>query len=266
MKKIVSLILATAALCASGALFGCSSGEATVNYTLSEDGTYYILSSVSNKRALQEYDVPATYTPSGGGEALPVKVIATDAFCMCTKLMKVTIPDSVTEIGVRAFGGCPFTQITIPDSVETIGNAAFMSCTNLESVVIPQSVTELGYKAFYGCSGLKRAEVYANVTDLKGGVFYNKIMTNGGETYTFTSLTEVVISSNVKKIADSALYGNIIEDIYFTGTEEQWDELYFYTYQLKEGKDDEYEEVKKEKSDYLPSTTTVHFEYSPKAE
>ena len=47
------------------------------------------------------------------------------------------IPDSVTEIGIRAFNGCTSLQsIVIPDSVTTIGNMAFTQCTSLQSIEI----------------------------------------------------------------------------------------------------------------------------------
>ena len=47
------------------------------------------------------------------------------------------IPDSVTEIGIRAFNGCTSLQsIVIPDSVTTIGNMAFSDCTSLQSIEI----------------------------------------------------------------------------------------------------------------------------------
>ncbi len=56
----------------------------------------------------------------------------------------VTIPDSVTRIGNKAFMNCNITNINIPDSVTNIGNYAFQS-TALTEITIPSSVTEIGY-------------------------------------------------------------------------------------------------------------------------
>jgi hypothetical protein len=67
-----------------------------------------------------------------------------------------TIPNSVTSIGVSAFGGCSsLTSINIPNSVESIGYRAFYGCSGLTSVSIPNSVTSIGESAFKDCSGLK---------------------------------------------------------------------------------------------------------------
>ena len=70
-------------------------------------------------------------------------------------MTSVTIPDSVTYIGISAFEWCTgLTSVTIPDSVTYIGISAFEWCTGLTSVTISESVTSIERKAFSGCSGL----------------------------------------------------------------------------------------------------------------
>ena len=65
--------------------------------------------------------------------------------------MSITIPNSVTTIGNRAFSGCSgLTSITIPNSVTTIEESAFLYCTDLTSITIPNSVTTIGEYAFEG--------------------------------------------------------------------------------------------------------------------
>ncbi|MGN0813444.1 MAG: leucine-rich repeat domain-containing protein [Candidatus Coproplasma sp.] len=267
MKKFISIALAATSIALACSFAGCNT-EATVNYTLSEDGTYYIVSSVTgNKNALKECEIPATYAAEEGGEQLPVTAIADQAFYQCRSLRKITIPDTVKTIGNLAFALSGLVNIDIPDSVETIGYSAFGMCSYIEEVVIPSSVTSLGDRAFMGCTGLKRAEVYANISDLKVSTFYNSVVTSSGNIYINSSLTEIVLSASITKIANSAIGGNRISDIYFMGTEEQWNELYFYKLEKKESdkEDDEaeFEEIKVEKNECIPSTTKIHFNYVP---
>ena len=58
-------------------------------------------------------------------------------FAGITTLSSVSIPNSVTTIGINAFSSCiGLTSITIPDSVTTIGDYAFSGCTGLTSITI----------------------------------------------------------------------------------------------------------------------------------
>ncbi|MGN0151437.1 MAG: leucine-rich repeat protein [Wujia sp.] len=60
---------------------------------------------------------------------------------------------AVTEIGDSAFASNQYIEgVTIPDSVTRIGEKAFFSCKNMVAdIVIPGSVTEIGVSAFSGC-------------------------------------------------------------------------------------------------------------------
>ena len=63
------------------------------------------------------------------------KTIADSAFWYCRSLTSISIPDSVTSIGVSAFRNCTsLTSITIPDSVTSIGKSVFYNCRSLTSV------------------------------------------------------------------------------------------------------------------------------------
>ena len=69
------------------------------------------------------------------------------AFCDCSSLTSVTIPNSVTSIGNMAFCDCRnLTSVTIPNSVTFIGYAAFTNCwlANIYCYIINPSSVSVG--------------------------------------------------------------------------------------------------------------------------
>ena len=65
------------------------------------------------------------------------------------------IPNSVTNIGNRAFRGCKsLTKINIPDGVTHIGDEAFSWCESLTKINIPDGMTHIGDGAFSWCENI----------------------------------------------------------------------------------------------------------------
>lgn len=76
------------------------------------------------------------------------------AFCGCTNIQSVNIPDSVTEIGDYAFYNCNLIKsVNIPENVTVIGKNAFYNCGKISSFTIPYGLKELGKNAFCQCTG-----------------------------------------------------------------------------------------------------------------
>ena len=78
----------------------------------------------------------------------------------------VSIPESVETIGNGCFSGCSFSEVTIPDTVTSIGNRAFSDCSNLTSITIPNSVTSIGDSAFSYCRSLTSVTIPSSVTSI----------------------------------------------------------------------------------------------------
>lgn len=71
------------------------------------------------------------------------------------KLKSITLPNSVEELGEKAFEGGSFETITLSSKLKTIPAETFKGCRLLTQITIPASITEVGSLAFKGCNKLK---------------------------------------------------------------------------------------------------------------
>jgi len=145
-------------------------------------------------------------------------------------LTGITIPDSVTSIGMYPFYRCPLTYInvspnnpvyedidgvlfdkqrqmlisypgaregaySVPGGVLLIGELAFYECHGLTSLTIPDNVSGIGDKAFTACHNL------TNVT------ISNSIEEIGEYAFSFcTRLTSVSLPNNLTSISDGLFF------------------------------------------------------------
>ena len=101
-----------------------------------------------------------------------VTSIGWKAFCGC-RVTSVTIPNSVTTIGVSAFEYCSeLTSVTIGNSVKNIRDNAFYNCSSLTTLTIPDSVVNIGEKAFSDCRGLTSITIGSRVTRIEKDAFF----------------------------------------------------------------------------------------------
>lgn len=84
----------------------------------------------------------------------------------------ITFDGEVTGVLGNAFSNRgELTSITIPESVSRIGPKAFYYCQRLTTINIPESVTYISAEAFYGCSSLKIIVIPKNVTNIDNYAF-----------------------------------------------------------------------------------------------
>ncbi len=148
--------------------------------------------------------IPATITYNS--TTYSVTSIGEGAFCNCSALTSVNIPNSVTSIEDYAFEGCSgLTSVTIPNSVTSIGRSAFYNCSGLTSITIPNSVTSIGYWAFYSCSGLTSIDVDKDNTYYDSRDNCNAIIQTSSNTL-IAGCKSTVIPNSVTSIGEGAFY------------------------------------------------------------
>jgi hypothetical protein len=139
------------------------------------------------------------YIGVGGAVTIPSAVngiaitsVADGAFAGST-LTGITIPNTVTNIGPRAFYDCYFmAEVSIPNSVTEIGDQAFQNCFNLTNVLIPDSVATIGDEVFYNCYSLFNVVIGSGVTTI------------GDSAFALSGLTTITIPDNVVNVGTLA--------------------------------------------------------------
>ena len=121
----------------------------------------------------------------------------------------------VIAIGEMAFKGKDIEEITIPDTVTLIGERAFCECKKLNKITLPKDA-KIDHVAFYDCS---------NLADEKGFVIVNNILfrymgsdkdaiipdgvvaIDNGAFERSKTLESITIPNSVKFIGNAAFYG-----------------------------------------------------------
>jgi len=84
-----------------------------------------------------------------------------------------TVPDGVKVINMRAFWGCKFINLILPEGLERIEIEAIHECRKLTDIEIPNSVEYIGFNAFCNCYSLKKVILPDNNTIIDDCAFYN---------------------------------------------------------------------------------------------
>ena len=141
--------------------------------------------------------------------------VADEAMLGCSNITKLTLPDTVKNIGYQAFSGTGITYINIPDSIERIGQRAFLGCSALTYVTLPDRAVDIGYGAFLNTACYEASdELYIGkhliaVKNASGDltVHDGTLTIAGGAFYGCDKLTLVSLPESLASIGEYAFFG-----------------------------------------------------------
>ena len=102
-------------------------------------------------------------------------------------ITKVTISDSVTEIGAYAFYNCyDLAETSWGKNLSEIGSYAFANVTAMKTLSLPGKVSKIGEKVFEACTGLISITLPSSTASVGNGAFKN-----------CTKLSSITINGNI---------------------------------------------------------------------
>ncbi len=142
-----------------------------------------------------------------------IRRIGNRAFYWCQDLSDVYLPNTILSIGEYAFYRCEsITEIELPNSIDSIEQYAFNGCSELKQVSMPYTMSSLGDSAFRMCSSLESIVVPYGITNISNAAFG-----------WCTKIESIMIPSTVISIGNDAITNcNLLSDVYYGGTEENW--------------------------------------------
>ena len=190
-----------------------------VTWTLSDDGTL----TISGKGAMWDF-----------GDSRTVPWPSWDYYY---KIKNVVVEEGVTRIGSRSFFAFGIESLTVPSSVKSIGSDAFRGCNKLSRIDMKPGVTTIERYAFYSCDSITELPIPNTVTSLGKYVFGGcqgiinltipeSIQTIGDNAFDSCYEMETVsFGKTVKTIDKMAFNVNHIKDVYFSGTEAEYNAI-----------------------------------------
>ena len=181
-----------------------------------------------------------------------VKTISNHAFSNCNCLTSVTVSEGVETIGQAAFTSCKkLPEISLPSTLKTISTGAFKSCYALTAFNIPAGVETLGDEVFELSNHIQAFSVDKNNKNFtaKDGVIFSKDMKtlyfypsgkeqeeytvpgtvttlhSGAFVYISAELQVLRLTKKITTVEHNGLYLDGGQDIYFGGTESDWQAL-----------------------------------------
>ena len=127
------------------------------------------------------------------------------AFEYCTALKSITLPDSLTEVGYRAFFGSGLEELTIGANLIDLGDGAFSGCRSLQNISVSEE--NPNYTSMDGVVFSKDNTVLCMFPAGRSGSYTVPAYTVRIANYAFaeaTSLTDVELNAGLTEISGYA--------------------------------------------------------------
>ena len=237
--------------------------ESDFRWTTLEDGTIRIIEYLGTETSLRIPDtidgkavtviwmdkkLPGGSASVGGGESSSTFLGYGGTITKNVKLKSVYIPDSVTQIGEKAFSYNELEYIKLPpnllelskgvfrnnkikdieinDKLTTVGECAFFQ-NQLTDLEIPDSIITIGSNAFNNNSiknlklhdGLKTISSYAfSGNQIEKLIIPNSVVEIGGSAFQKNKLTKIEYGNNLTTIGKTAFFDNELTEINIPST------------------------------------------------
>lgn len=163
-------------------------------------------------RQAEEYQVP------DGVEKIAADAFKADyAFSNTSKLKSVVYPESLKEIGDRAFMQTNLESITIYPNIK-MGEYVYDGCSKLKTVTVAEGVTEITEGMFYGLDNCETVNLPSTLKTIGYRAFDRCGVTQvtlpeglvsiGEEAFEHSKLTAVTIPKSVTELGARAFYGS----------------------------------------------------------
>lgn len=175
-----------------------------------------------------ENGVLKRYEGNASEIVIPEGVISIEDYVFKNKdfIKSITLPDSVTEIGMEAFWECyNLEKVEIEGTIEYIDGNAFSMCEKLADIDL-SNVKQIGHNSFHGCKSLKAVDLNAlecidasafSASGIEKATlhFVGKDNSIGEKAFReCENLKEVIIKGEVCEIGDQAFFGcKMLENI-----------------------------------------------------
>ena len=162
--------------------------DVTVNwsYTLNDSNQ------ITDLTCTNPSDLTGSITIPSSLDGKTVVTIGHDAFESATGITEVIIPDSVTEIGYKAFKNCTSLNKVDLGNITSLSFQVFTGCTSLTEITIPKTLKDGSVSPCLDNPNITKITLEEGLTIVPSNLCAN------------TGITEIVIPNSVTEIGHSA--------------------------------------------------------------